>query len=336
MNTTDFDQDFKLHYYTKDIEIDRGPDEEVHVSIFEKQGKCNDNSAIVFLHGARGIADYDAYDAEADEIERDDELDQEERRQRAKDRRARGRKYDGYCLSFRENTRYETSASNWRRFSRLMGEEHPKYVVAPTWGDFWLLAADKRGKRKKSTTVNNFNEIVEDALQKVGASEVKALYLLSHSMGGLNAMILMHHQAMHSTGVYEKVFIGDGLLFPGEYRQPLLEELLVTFRPGRVLARILAEMNLYEHEWHTVNPIGENAYLLTRWPPTLLHSNTEGMFRFFPKHNELMRIADSVGKHRIQHLKTATSHAYIDAGALKDFLTNSSFAVGNHECGGPH
>ena len=330
----DFDELFKLHYYGLEMEGHKRNDQ-IRISIFEHKGECDETKAIVHLHGGTSPVEEDVYRDEAKEIKKDDEYDEETQKALYDALRERGKRFDKYDTSFRESRKYENATDSWHRLVKELGPKCPKYCVAVSWGPFYILAPDLQGKKYKSATTNIHNGLVREALEKVGALGIEEKWLLSHSMGGMSAFSLLHTEAKSVLlGVdreYAKCFIGDGLVFPGDMKASPFVELLLTLDPARVASRIISELMLYETEWREINPMGRNAGLMKLWPPVLLHSNTEGMWPFSAKHEEIKRVSMVVGAHQVHHHKSPTTHSYLAAEVVKDFLVGEQFFVAGHD-----
>lgn len=341
LKTEDFDEEFKIHTYKREYEAKRGRDEVIHITVFEKKKDFDPSKAFGYQHGATAPADEDAFRVEAKELRKDRGLSKEKRNKLADELEDRGERYDKFDISFRESREHENAVESLHRMVYHLGDKCPQFTFSITWGEFWLYAPDSEGKLYESCTVDNYHKLLDEAVELVGAKPSE-FWSLGHSMGGLNQMILAWHQAKFNTSRYSKMFIADGILFPGDFNESRIGELLLSqLNFARVVIRMLAEFTLYEHEWKIVNPMGHSAHtemLLNKWPDTLLHVNGESIFPTKAKNFELWTVAKEMGSTKIKLLKTPTTHSYMPALAMKDFFTNDKFRVSDHilDCNAHH
>lgn len=331
MKTEDFNDEYIIHYKKVALPVASGRDEEAAVTVFEKKKDFDSNVAAVFNHGATSIADKKIYKDEAKEIAKDEELSDAEQKELSDKLEDRGERYDEMPLSYIESRKYESAADSWHRMRYHLGNNHPQFTVSVSFGTkgLYILAPDKKGKKIENATVSMHNKIADEALVEVGSSH-NELWSLSHSMGGLNSLACLMDQAKNKKpnehGRISKAVLVDMLLFPGDMNASALLEFFLKGNVSSVLARYIVQTMLYETEWRETNPLGKNFLKLLDFPPTFLHSNTESMWKFDVKHNEIIEVVNEIGATQFVHSSTPTSHSYMPGKRIAEFLTGTIIA----------
>lgn len=321
LKTEDFDDQFRVHYYAKEYGK-RGRDGECRIVVFEKLKDYDDTSCIIYLGGAGGAADAGNYDDQAKELKKDDQIkDDPGTDARADALEARGEKFEGFDLSFREALTHDEIVQHLKRFVNFLGNRCPKYIVSQSWDTFHILTHDAEGKEIKSATTANHLINQDEALAKAGAPKGLTKYLMGTSMGSRNCMALLYHDYKNGLTTYKRAFLNDPLVSLGDFGSSIILEIIAQLGDiGTALARWLLEKNLHTHEWAEMTPLGISSSQMLAWCPVLISSNLEGMFRFYPVHNALMRVAWDMGANQIEQVSSPTPHSYMPSKYVANWL----------------
>lgn len=319
LKTEDFDDQYKIHYYAKEYD-QSGKDDVCSIVVFEKLENYDDTSVIIYNGGVGGVADDKNYRSQAREIKKDDELTDEEK-EAVDALKVKGKKFEGFDLSFRESLTHDEVVQNLKRFVNFLGSRCPKYVVTQSWDKIHLLAPDSEGKKIKSCTTANHLINQDEALAKVGAPEGLTKYLMGTSMGSRNCMALLYHDYKNELKTYERAFLNDPMVSLGDWGSSIIFEVIAKLGDvGTALTRWMMQANLHTHEWAEMTPLGINAKQMLSWCPVLISSNTEGMFKFYPVHNAILLVAHDMGVDNLYHVISPTPHSYMPSKYVSDWL----------------
>lgn len=227
----------------------------------------------------------------------------------------------GWPIAWVESQLFEVAAGGNQRVRKYMGDNQPQYVICYSFDDVWLLSPDEnRHKKPRDATFETLLSLISLNEKKHGIVPIDGKRLLmGHSMGGLNAAILMSqptlrnlwkrvllHNPMFPTTPFDSKNPGDWIVFGNNW-----------YGGGPTF---LAGLQYKEEDYNKIDIIGDSWELVKEIPAEVqIQSSQNDVFQFYARHNELKGIADDEGK-RIDIVKNNGGHNYLNAKEAARFL----------------